>query len=279
VSFRTYFEVTGDDRSGLAEQVAAQHRRVEERLRAIARVVAVVSGKGGVGKSYVTAGIAVGAAHRLRGGVGVVDADLKSPTVARMLQATGPLSVDSDGVRPAIGRDEVKVVSTDLLLDEGAPLRWDAPGRERFLWRGILETGALREFLGDVAWGPLDLLLVDLPSDSDRLGDLAELVPTLAGAVVVTIPSEESRRSVERATRCATEAGVRLLGVVENMSGYACAMCGTIGPLFEGHAGSELAEQFGVPLLGQIPWIPPGAHAARHAALDALTERLLAVLP
>ena len=79
--------------------------------------------------------------------------------------------------------------------------------------------------------------------------------------------------------RCATEAGVKLLGVIENMSGYACAKCGTTGPLFEGRAGSVLAEQFGVRLLGRIPWVPPGAHAAHHAALDAVTERLLEVLP
>ena len=79
--------------------------------------------------------------------------------------------------------------------------------------------------------------------------------------------------------RGAVETSVRLLGVVENMSGYACAECGSTGPLFEGCAGDLLAEQFGVPLLGRIPWIPPGAQAARRAALDAVTESLLAVLP
>ena len=137
----------------------------------------------------------------------------------------------------------------------------------------------MREFLGDVAWGPLALLLVDMPSDIDRLDDLAELVPTLAGAMIVTIPSEESRRSVERAMRGATEAGVRLLGVVENMSGYACAECGSTGRLFDGCAGNALAQQFGVPLLGRIPWLPPGAHAAHRAALGAVTDSLLGVLP
>lgn len=293
MSFRGYSQLTGEDRSQLGAQVGAQRARVLERLRTIRHVVAVTSGKGGVGKSYVTAQLALAAAARLTGGVGVADADLKSPTVARMLDGKGPLVVEESSVRPAIGRDGVRLMSTDLLLAEGQPLRWHEPDSERFVWRGTLEAGALREFLADVAWGALDLLLVDLAPGADRLADLAELAPGITGAVAVTLPSEESRRSVERAMRAALDAGIRLLGVIENMSGYRCPDCEAVHPLFEGNAGEELAAEFRVPLLGKVPFIAQhrltspniAPHEAmqgdegRWRAMDDLFRALQAVLP
>lgn len=278
VSFRTYHEVGGGDRSRLAEQVAAQRQRVQERLRGVGHVVAIMSGKGGVGKSYVTAAIARGLIRRMPNGVGVLDADLASPTTGRLLDARGPLRIDEDGVHPARGHDGIVICSMDLLLDEGAPLTWREPASERFVWRGTLEAGALREFLGDVVWGELDLLLIDLPPGTDRLDDLTELVPTLAGAIAVTIPSEESRRSVERAMRRATQSGVSLLGVVENMSGYPCARCGAIAPLYEGSAGTMLADSFGVPLLYRLPFMP-GERTNHGEVFDALAAACLQVLP
>ena len=275
MSFRTYHEVAGDDRSALGAQVAAQRRRVHDRLAGVRRVVAVASGKGGVGKSHVTASIARCAARMLGGPVGVLDADLQGPTIPRLLAARGPLRVDEAGaVEPATGRDGVRVVSTALLLDTDAPLAWRTGGEDDFVWRGVLETGALRELLGDVAWGPLDLLLVDLPPGADRLRDLAALVPQLAGAVVVTIPSEESRAVVARSMRAAVGAGIRLLGVVENMSGHVCRSCGAGEALFEGDAGAALAADFGVPLLGRLPFAAHG-HDASDEPARVVTRALL----
>jgi ATP-binding protein involved in chromosome partitioning len=276
VRFRTYHQVEGEDASRLGEQVAAQRERVQARLSGIGRVIAIMSGKGGVGKSYVTAALALGLARRLAGGVGVLDADLKGPTAARLLGATGPVRLDEEGAHPALGREGLKVFSMDLLLEEGQPLRWNEPGHERFVWRGVLETGALREFLADVVWGPLDLLLVDLAPGADRLEDLAELVPDLAGALAVTIPSEESARSVERAMRSALQAKVRLLGVIENMSGYACGACGHTGALFPGQAGAELAQRFAIPLVAKIPFHPTPFPPAE---LATLSDAVAAVLP
>lgn len=273
MSFRTYHDVTGRDRSDLAGQVQAQRVRIAQRLESVRHVVAVMSGKGGVGKSYVTALLARAAAQRGRR-VGVVDADLRSPTVARLLEARGPLRVEADGVRPAVALDGVRVISTDLLLEEGAPLSWREPQAEQFVWRGTLEVGALREFLGDSVWGPLDLLLVDLPPGADGVADLATLVPTLAGALGVTIPSEEAERSVARTLRAAAAAGIRLLGVVENMSGYHCPSCGTMQPLFSGRAGAALSETFGVPLLGRLPFSPTTTDPEGARLLDALVEQL-----
>ena len=215
-----------------------------------------MSGKGGVGKSFVTASLALGMGERLGGEIGVLDADLRSPTVAAMVGAQGPLEVSSGGVAPAIGRGGVRVVSTDLLLDEGKPLRWREPDVERFVWRGTMETGVLREFLSDVTWGSLALLLVDLPPGADGVADLMTLVPGLTGAILVTIPSEASRRSVARTMRSARDEGIELLGVVENMSGRICPTCGETGPVFEGDAGQLLADEFDVPLLARVPLDP-----------------------
>jgi ATP-binding protein involved in chromosome partitioning len=255
MTFRGYFEVPGDDASGLGAQVAHQHERVRERLRDVGSVVAVISGKGGVGKSYVTSAIAIALA-RCGAAIGVLDADLQSPTVARMLGARGPLSVEGDAVAPATAHHGIRVISMDLLLAEGAPLRWTSTTGEEHTWRGVAETGALREFLADVAWGRLAALLVDMPPDSGRLADLAGLVPGMTGAIAVTIPSDEAMRSVARAMHAAADAGVPLLGVVENMSGYACQGCDVIRPLFSGDAGEALARDFDVPLLAKLPFNP-----------------------
>src|SRR5205085_2871547 len=166
-----------------------------------------------------------------------------------------------------------------LLLEEGKPLAWHEPDAERFIWRGVLETGALREFLSDVVWGELDLLLIDLPPGADRLADLAALVPDLAGAVAVTIPSEESRRSVERSIQTAREAKIPLLGIVENMSGYGCEHCGQVGPLFPGNAAEELSASFGIPVLGKIPFRhETGEGPAPSASQAALVSAFLGAL-
>ncbi len=269
MSLRTYFDVDDADRSGLGGQIAEQRRRVAERLTAVRSVVLVMSGKGGVGKSYVTAALAKALAGGPRGSVGVLDADLRSPTVARLLDARGPLQVTEDAVEPAVGTRGIKVMSTEFLLYEGQPLAWRGPSQERFVWRGSLEVGTLREFLSDVRWGELDLLFIDLPPGADGAVELGGLIPNLTGALVVTIPTEEARRSVSRTMRAASEAGIRLLGVIENMSGYRCGTCAENRPLFPGDAGARLAEDFRVPLLGSVPFSADG-----EAAVESIAERL-----
>ncbi len=282
---RTYHELTGEDRSGLGAQVDAQQARVASRLASVRNVVAVMSGKGGVGKSFVTAGLAASLARTGRA-TGVLDADLHGPTVARMLGASGArLAVGHDGVEPAIAPSGPRVISSDLLLPDGAPLRWHEPGRFRHVWRGTLEAGVLREFLSDVRWGALDVLLVDLPPGRDRLDALVELLPRLPGVVVVTIPSEASFRSVRRGVEAARDAGLPIHGVIENMAGYRCAGCAAEGPLFRGDAGERLARETGAPLLARVPFDPrvqdavdagdPGAAGdALAGAASSLLSRL-----
>ncbi len=284
---RTYHELSEADGSDLPGQLRRQEERVAARLSGIRRLVAVTSGKGGVGKSLVAAGLAAAAAATGRR-VGLLDADLNGPTAARLLGAdAGPLEVGANGVRPADTAAGVALMATSLFLGEGRPLEWREPGAEGFVWRGVQERGTLREFLSDVAWGERDLLVVDLPPGAQRLLELAGLAPDLEGAVAVTLPSGASRASVERALALCEGRGIRVLGIVENMAGYACPGCSELSPLFPGDAGRALATRFGVPLLGRLPFDPGAAERAEAGdpaglletaagrGLRALTDRLL----
>ena len=282
---RTYSELHESDRSNLLGQVQSQRERVTARLASVEHLVAVVSGKGGVGKSLVSAGLSAALARSGRR-VGLLDADLHGPTAARMLgvRASG-LTVRDDEVEPPVAACGVRVMSSDLLLEETASLAWREPGHERFVWRGTLVAGMLREFLADVAWGTLDVLLVDMPPGSERLDTLVELVPGLAGAVIVTIPSDASYRAVRRALEAARSARVPLLGVVENMAGYRCGSCRADGPLFEGDAGERLARDAAAPILARIPFDPAmqplvdrGDITAAATALGPAAEALVAAL-
>lgn len=243
---RTYSQLTDADRSGLPQQIAAQRQRVAERLAAVRRVVAVMSGKGGVGKSYVTAHLARALA-RAGGAVGVLDADLNGPTTAGLLGVSGArLMVQAGRIEPAIGADGVRCMSMSLLIEEGAPLTFKGPSTESFVWRGAMEASALREFLGDVAWGALDLLLLDLPPGMQRYLELCDILDTPPAVLSVTIPTPESRDAVRRAMRAAAEHGSELVGVVENM----------VGGGFTGTAADDLSREFDTAVLARIPFHP-----------------------
>jgi len=243
---RTYHDLTEPDRSGLVEQIGAQRRRVAERLAHVRRVVAVMSGKGGVGKSYVTAGLARALARSGRA-TGVLDADFNGPTAPHLLRLpVASCTLHDDVIEPVVSPEGVRCFSMALLLEDGRPLAFRGPETEGHVWRETLEAAALREFLADVAWGALDQLLVDLPPGVQRFQELTELMPAPPAALAVTIPTPESRDAVRRALRAAIERNATPLGVVENMVG---------GP-FAGSAADELSAEFGIPVLARIPWHP-----------------------
>ena len=268
---RTYAELPGSDTSRMADQVAAQQDRVVERMAGVKACVAVMSGKGGVGKSMTTAALAVACANRGLT-VGLLDADLVGPSAARMSGVdSSRLRVHDSGVDPAESDAGVKVMSMELLLEEGAALGFRGPESDSFVWRGAQERSALREFLADVTWGELDLLLVDLPPGTQCLIDLDELLPRLDSLIVVTIPSAASESAVGRSMSLARERGIRILGVVENMAGYACVDCDEVRPLFPGDAGNRLCLAHDTALLGRIPFDPD---ASGHANLGALHQMM-----
>ena len=242
--------------SELLEQVLGQRARVSARLDTIGAVIAVASGKGGVGKSAVTANLAVSLARR-GARVGVVDADLNGPSLGRMLGLLGSKLVDgSEGVLPPAGADGVLGMSSELLLQEDAPLRWKGPDSDRFIWQGVTEAAMLREFLSDVVWGELDYLLVDIPPGTDKIGRFLDLVPTPAGVLVVTIPSEVALSVVSRSVTSLREAGVESIGIVGNMSGYTSPDAEQPLPLFSGDGIRRLTESTGLELWAEIPFDP-----------------------
>jgi ATP-binding protein involved in chromosome partitioning len=250
---KRYGDIRGDGGSNIVGQVEAQQARLTARLASVRFVVAVVSGKGGVGKSAVTANLAAALA---RDGwrVAALDADLNGPTLAKMLGArAATLTVGNDGVEPPVGLGGIPVMSMDLLLpDDDAPLAWHAPtAAESHTWRGAMEANALREFLADTHWGELDALVVDLPPGTDRLAVIAGVLPRLDGAVIVTIASEVSQLVVRRSITAARDARAPILGLVENMAG-----------LFPGADAAAMAAGAGIPFLGRIPFDPELAAAA-----------------
>ena len=244
---RTYHQLTDPDRSGLAGQITAQRRRVAERLEGVRRLVAVMSGKGGVGKSYITAHLARSLARTGRR-TGVLDADLNGPTIPRLLEVTPDVRrTTPDGVEPATGIDGVRCISMALLLQDGAPLAFRGPAGESFVWRGAMEAAALREFMADVVWGPLDILLVDLPPGIQRYTELCDILGAAPPILTVTIPTPEACDAVRRAMRAAVEGGSQLLGIVEDM----------VGGQYEGTAADDLAAEFATRVLARVPWHPP----------------------
>lgn len=295
--FRTYNEVepTGND---VPAQVAAQQGRVAARLASIGAVWLVGSGKGGVGKSAVTANLAAALAHRGLA-VGALDGDVNGPSLARMLGAEpGSLRAGPDGVSPAAGVAGTRVMSMELLLDPAAPVRWREPEPAAgHVWQSTLEAGAVREFLSDTAWGALDVLLIDLPPGTDKLGRALQLVPEPAGILLVTTPSEAATAVVARSVRLVRDAGVQRLGLVVNMAGHVCSACGHVDELFAAGGDQRLVRDGGLEPWARIPFEPgfatatdagrppvlddaaTPAHAGpAAAALLALTDRVAATL-
>lgn len=269
--FRTYHEVE-DTGADIPAQVARQQDRLARRLAAVRAVWLIGSGKGGVGKSAVTANLAAALADRSLS-VGALDGDVNGPSLAGMLAADrGPLHDGADGVTPAAGVAGTRVMSMDLLLDADAPVRWRGPDAAAgFLWQSTLETGAVREFLADIAWGELDLLLIDLPPGTDKLARALQLVPEPAGVLLVTTPSEAARAAVARSARLVRDAGVRRAGLVVNMAGHACPSCGHVDPLFAAAADERLARESGIEAWARIPFHSPfgtATDAGRPPVLD-----------
>ena len=227
-----------------------------------ARVLGIVSGKGGVGKSSIAVNLAVALASRGLT-VGLLDADIWGFSVPRMLGVDGPLGVRDGKMQPVerrAGSGLVKVVSMGFLAGEDAAI----------MWRGLVLNRAVQHFLEDVAWGELDYLVVDLPPGTgDVQMGLARMLPR-AELLVVTTPGLAAQKVAGRAADMARKGHLRVAGVVENMSGFTCAH-GEHYALFGSGGGARLAEEIGAPLVGSVPLDPSvaaGGDAGSPAALD-----------
>jgi ATP-binding protein involved in chromosome partitioning len=211
----------------------------------LGKIIAVSSGKGGVGKSTIAVNLAVSLAREGKR-VGLMDADIYGPNLPRMMGVNEPPSVIGEKIIP-LNAHGVKVISVGFLIDREQPA----------IWRGPIVMKILGQFLRDVAWGELDYLIVDMPPGT---GDAQlSLVQTtkLAGAIIVTTPQEVAVGDALRGVRMFERVEVPVLGIVENMSWLECTHCGKPMALFGEGGGERLAAEVGLPLLGQVPLFPP----------------------
>ncbi len=284
--------VAGIETATIELEASAPPSREESAQKAIARnpdlipevaaVVAVASGKGGVGKSTVAANLAIALA-RSGQRVGLLDVDIYGPSVPTMLGIHDRPAVSGDKIRP-FERFGIKAMSLGFILDDDTPV----------IWRGPMVMKAIEQMLGDVEWGALDVLVLDLPPGT---GD-AQLTVTqkiaVSGAVIVTTPQDVALIDARKGLHMFRKVDVPVLGIVENMSTFVCPHCGTETHVFRHGGGERTARELGVPFLGAIPLDaaiaeggdagrpivvadPEGPHAQAFARLAAAVVAALAV--
>lgn len=224
-----------------------EQQRIDRALGKIKHKILVMSGKGGVGKSTVAVNLAVALAKAGQR-VGLMDVDLHGPTVPVLLGMTDRRpDADEEGLRPLVYSENLKVMSMGNLLDEA---------NRAVIWRGPLKIGAIRQFIGDVVWGDLDVLIIDSPPGTgDEPLTVAQTV-TGAQALIVTTPQEVSLADVRKSINFCQAVNLPILGIVENMSGYLCPHCGHVEPIFGVGGGKEMALGYQLPFLGSVPIDP-----------------------
>jgi len=275
-----YHDIVGDGGSGILEQVAGQRTRIADGLAGVRHLVAVGSGKGGVGKSTLTLHLA--GALRARGlRIAILDADFNGPSQARMAGVQGALFVPGrHKVALPRTRNGIAVFSMGSLVPESEAIEFESAAHgESHTWRATKEFALLGEILGAFEWGAIDLLMFDLPPGAERTVQYADFLGPRTSFLLVTIPSEVARGVVARSVAALSKGPNRLLGYVENMSGYYCRDCNAIRPLFVSPLGAEAlakaAEPSGleIPCLGTVPFDPElSRHCDTGIPLAALPE-------
>jgi ATP-binding protein involved in chromosome partitioning len=240
-------EMTDQEKRAIGIGVPQQDKGAAEDLNDIKRVIAVMSGKGGVGKSLVSGLLAV-ALRREGYRVGVLDADITGPSIPKMFFPDGArLGMSPMGPMPPQTGSGIKVMSINLLLEQEDMA---------VIWRGPLVSGAIKQFWGDIFWGTLDYLIVDLPpGTSDASLTVMQSLP-MSGIVLVSSPQDLAGMVVRKAARMAEQMGAPVMGLIENMSYFECPDTGKRYEVFGPSHAEQTARQIGVPLLGRLPIDP-----------------------
>ena len=229
--------------------IAQQNNAINASLGKIKNKILVMSGKGGVGKSTVSVNLAIGLAKKGYK-VGLMDVDLHGPDIVRMLSLNGPMDSNhsKDGKMPPLKyKDNLKVISLETMMENR-----DDP----IIWRGPLKNQAIRQFIADVDWGDLDYLVIDAPPGTgDEPMTVANTIKD-ASALVVTTPQQIALADVRKSLNFCKIVKMRIIGVVENMSGFICPHCNKSVDIFKTGGGEKLANEFSVPFLGRIPVDP-----------------------
>ncbi|PVX26581.1 MAG: ATP-binding protein [Candidatus Bathyarchaeum sp.] len=225
-------------------------QKLKNNMNRIKHKIAVISGKGGVGKSTVAANLAMAfALHGYKDRVGILDVDIHGPCIPKLLGVKGKkCQISPLGALPVTGPEGIKVVSMDFLVQsQETPV----------VWRGPLKMQVIRQFLSDFMWGELDFLFIDAPPGTgDEPLSVMQLMPEMDGTIIVTIPSEVSEDVVKKAVTFSRQMQIPVIGIVENMSGFVCPKCGEEVNILGAGGGKRIAEELNVPFLGQIPIDP-----------------------
>jgi ATP-binding protein involved in chromosome partitioning len=237
---------------GETEQAFAERQQLQAKLCRIQKKILVLSGKGGVGKSTVAVNLAT--AFVLAGRkVGLLDVDIHGPSIPTMLGLEAVPVQEVGGELLPVEMGGLKVLSLGFFLQNPD---------DAVIWRGPMKMKAIQQFLKDVAWGDLDVLVVDSPPGTgDEPLSVCQLLGKVDGAVVVTTPQKVAAVDVRKSISFCRQVGVPVLGVVENMSGFVCPRCGEVTPVFRSGGGRRIADDMGVPFLGSIPMDPQIAEA------------------
>ena len=222
-------------------------QEIKKNLCQIKNKILVMSGKGGVGKSSVAVNIAMALAMDGKT-VGLLDIDLHGPSIPTMFgMKDGRINVENNKFIP-ITFGALKIMSVGFFLQDSD---------DAIIWRGPIKHGMIQQFFKDVSWGTLDYLVIDSPPGTgDELLSLINIVEDLTGAVLVTTPQEVAAADVRKSVNFCEKANIKILGIVENMSGYVCPHCGKVTDIFKVGAGTQIAEKYNLKLLGKIPLDP-----------------------
>jgi ATP-binding protein involved in chromosome partitioning len=242
---KTNTEMNTDSEEEEKKLLMQQEIAIVKRMSHISHKIAVMSGKGGVGKSTISVNLA--AAFALKNyKTGILDVDLHGPDVPHMLGVeNGILEQSPRGILPVKARDNLEVLSIEFMLPvKGAPI----------IWRGPKKTGAIRQLLSDVSWGNLDVLVIDNPPGTgDEPLTILQSISPLDGVVMVTTPQAVAGEDVRKCVNMVKGLNIPILGIIENMSGFTCPHCHEEINIFGKGGGKQLAEELDVPYLGSLP--------------------------
>ncbi len=245
----------------MTAEAIEEETRLQDGLGKINHGVIVMSGKGGVGKSTVSANLATELSN-MGYETGIMDVDITGPNIPKMFGVEDErLTVENEMLIPVTVPPSMKLVSMAFLLpDKDSPV----------MWRGPVKMGAIKQFIEDVNWGDLDYLVVDMPPGTgDEALSIVQLMPKADGMVIVTTPQDVALLDSRKSLRFGAETGIPIIGIVENMSGFVCPHCGEVTNIFKSGGGEDAARELNVQFLGRVP-IEPGVVESGDAGMPVV---------